>query len=413
MKKRGGFVFIILILIIIGIAAALLWHQRIKTTGERGFYGAKKLYEEKKYDESYRAFASLLKRYRTAFWRGEAIYYAAKNLSLMDRFEEAKNYWEKLRDRYGENMYGDEINFYMGRGYEAEGNLKEAVSYYQKVIKDFSASSLVDEALCGVGRIYEKEGMLEGAVTSFEKVAANYPESKKVAEALLSIATLYEKKEDWEKSLKLYYKVIKDFPEGREMAQKAEDGIGRINVRLIFSQYPSEDSFIYKVEQGDSLNSIAKKFNTTVELIMDANGLNSNMIKPGQRFKILRSNFSIRVSKRDNRLYIENNGKLIKVYKVATGKDNSTPEGKFVIVNKLKDPTWYSAGAIIPPESPENILGSRWLGFSEQGYGLHGTNNPKDLGGYVTNGCVRLLEDDIQEIYKLVPVGTPLEIYGK
>ena len=406
-KRRSG--ALIVILIILGIIAAGFWYQRVKTRGEREFYTAKKLYEEKRYNDSYLVFTSLLKRYRTSLWLGEAIYYTAKNLSLLGRDSEAREYWQKLEDQYGNSVHGDETNFYIGRSYELEGNLKEAVLYYEKVMKEFPASPLVDDALCSLGRIYEKEGELEDAVASIEKVAANFQETREVGEVLLGIAALYEKKEDWIKSLGLYYRILRDFP-GGELARKAEDGVSRINIRLIFSLYPTEDSFIYRVEKGDSLSSISQKFNTTIDLIAESNGLVSTMIRPGQRFKILKSKFSIKVIKGENRLYLKNNDKLVKVYKTATGKDDATPEGTFTVVNKLKDPTWYGAGAIIPPESPENILGSRWLGISEKGYGIHGSNNPTDIGKYVTNGCVRLLEDDVQELYKLVPVGTEVEI---
>ncbi|MBL7170440.1 MAG: tetratricopeptide repeat protein [Candidatus Omnitrophica bacterium] len=407
MKKGIGLVLILII--ITGIIGGIFWYQKIKTKGEREFYAAKKLYEEKRYDASYLAFDSLLKDYRQAIWSGEAIYYAGKNLSLLGRDSEAKEYWQRLKDQYGDSIHGEETNFYIGRSFEREGDVKKARPYYEKVVKKFPASSLVDDALLGLGRIYEKEGEVEDALASIEKVAANFRETREVARVILDIAALYEKKEEWVKSLDLYYKVCKDFPEG-DLVQNAEDGISRINTHLIFSRYPTEDSFIYRVEKGDSLSSIAKKFNTTIELITESNGLKTTMLKPGQRLKILESKFSIKVSKGKNKVYLKNNDKLIKVYRVATGKDNLTPEGNFTIVNKLKDPPWYTPGAIIPPGSPENILGSRWIGISEEGYGFHGSNNPADIGKYVTNGCVRLREEDVKELYKLVPVGTPVEI---
>lgn len=375
MKRNRIGAAIVLLLIIMGISGVIFWRCRVKARGETEFYQARQLYEDKRYEESYPALASLLRRYGQGDWLEEATYYLAKSLSLLGREAEAKEYWQRFKDKYGDKLYGDEINFYLGRGYEIEGNGKEARGYYEMVISDFSQSPLVDNALLGKARLLEKEGRLE----------------------------------DLAQALDLYRKVRKDFPEV-ESSEKAEDGIGRINMSLILSPQPGGESFIYKVEAGDNLTGISQKFNTTIDFIMEVNRLTTPMLRPGQGLKILNSKFSMRVSKRENRLYLENNGKLVKVYKVATGKDDSTPEGKFTIVNKLKDPTWYTAGAIVPPGSSENILGSRWLGLSEKGYGLHGTSNPADIGGYVTNGCVRLLEEDLQEIYKLVPIGTVVEI---
>lgn len=406
MKKKTA-LFITLVIIVI-IATPIFMRYR-NTRGELGFCRAKKFYEENRYDESYLAFASLLKQYKKAIWLGEATYYAAKSLSLLGRDGEAVEYWQRLKKLYGNGKYGDETSFYIGRSYEKEGKLEEAKLHYESLMNDFPESVFVDEALFGLGRIYERESNLEDAIASFQKVAKNSPESQKIAESILGIAAVYEKRELWEKGLNLYQKVLMDCPDG-VLAEKAEEGIGRINTRLIFSFYPADDSFIYKVEKGDSLASISKKFNTTIELIKEANRLASTMIKPGQRFKITKSNFSILVRKGKNKLYLKNNEKLVRVYKVATGKDNSTPEGRFTIINRLESPTWYTAGAIFPPESPENILGSRWLGLSEKGYGIHGTDSPDDIGKYVTNGCIRLLEQDIQELYKLVPAGTNVEI---
>jgi len=72
----------------------------------------------------------------------------------------------------------------------------------------------------------------------------------------------------------------------------------------------------------------------------------------------------------------------------------------------MEDPVWYKEGAIVPAESPENILGSRWLGLSEKGYGIHGTVDPDSVGQQATQGCVRMLNADVEELYAIIPVGT-------
>ncbi len=97
---------------------------------------------------------------------------------------------------------------------------------------------------------------------------------------------------------------------------------------------------------------------------------------------------------------------MIKTYVVSTGKDNSTPAGTFKIVNKLDSPTWFKAGAVVPADDPQNILGTRWLGFDLPGYGIHGTTDPGSLGSQVTQGCVRMSNPDIEELYIIVPMGT-------
>ncbi|WP_010098509.1 L,D-transpeptidase family protein [Ornithinibacillus scapharcae] len=125
--------------------------------------------------------------------------------------------------------------------------------------------------------------------------------------------------------------------------------------------------------------------------------------------------YRIEVSKKKNELYVFLGDKLVKTFTVGTGREASmTPVGEFKIVNKLEKP-WYS-GKGIPGGSPENPLGSHWLGLSVPGtngtiYGLHGTNNPSSVGKYVSLGCIRMQNADVQWLYEKVPVGTVVRIY--
>ena len=95
---------------------------------------------------------------------------------------------------------------------------------------------------------------------------------------------------------------------------------------------------------------------------------------------------------------------------MATGKDNSTPIGTFKIVTKIPNPVWYKQGAVVPPDSPENILGTRWMGIDKQGYGIHGSVDPNAIGKQVTAGCVRMNNGDVEELFALVPIGTEVTI---
>ncbi len=79
-------------------------------------------------------------------------------------------------------------------------------------------------------------------------------------------------------------------------------------------------------------------------------------------------------------------------------------------MNKLPNPTWFKAGAVVPPESPENVLGTRWMGFDLAGYGIHGTVEPQNLGKQVTQGCVRMANQDVEELYTIIPVGTEVTV---
>jgi lipoprotein-anchoring transpeptidase ErfK/SrfK len=116
------------------------------------------------------------------------------------------------------------------------------------------------------------------------------------------------------------------------------------------------------------------------------------------------------VDKSDNTLTLATDKEIIKVYKVGTGKEDVTPAGTFTIETKLIDPVWYKTGGAIPYGSPENILGSRWLGLNLPQYGIHGGAKEDELGRQVSAGCVRMLNKDVEELFDIVPRGTEVVI---
>ncbi|RKY38948.1 MAG: hypothetical protein DRP75_03415 [Candidatus Omnitrophota bacterium] len=247
---------------------------------------------------------------------------------------------------------------------------------------------------------------------SEEKQTEQVEEKKKIekeAEILFKKAEEYFQKGQWKEAGASYKKILADWPES-PIARKAEERLGEVNLKLLFSPSYTEGSKIYEVKSGDSLFSIAKKFGVTVDLIKRSNALESDSIYPGQRLKIPTLKFSILIDKSDNTLILEGDGKMIKKYSVSTGKNNSTPVGEFKIVSKLVNPVWYYQGKAIPPGDSRNVLGSRWLGLSIKGCGIHGTTDPDTVGKQITRGCIRMLNKDVEELYAIVPIGTRVVI---
>lgn len=120
------------------------------------------------------------------------------------------------------------------------------------------------------------------------------------------------------------------------------------------------------------------------------------------------------INKANNLLAYYDNGQLIKKFKVGTGRSKSlTPEGKFKIVNKIVNRPYYKGK--IPGGDPRNPLGNRWLGLNARGtwgttYGIHGNNNPSSIGGYVSSGCVRMYDEEVEWLFDQVPINTPVII---
>lgn len=120
------------------------------------------------------------------------------------------------------------------------------------------------------------------------------------------------------------------------------------------------------------------------------------------------------INKSTNKLAFFENGKLVKTFSVATGRQASyTPEGTFRIVNKIKNRPYYKGG--IPGGDPRNPLGDRWLGLNARGtygttYAIHGNSNPNSIGKYVSSGCVRMYDDEVRWLFSQVELNTKVII---
>ncbi len=111
------------------------------------------------------------------------------------------------------------------------------------------------------------------------------------------------------------------------------------------------------------------------------------------------------VSNPDRKLALLVNGRVVKVFSVAVGKPSTpSPSGVLYIADRVKDPTYYRPGVVIPP-GPHDPVGTRWLGLSKRGYGIHGTDEPRSIGHAVSHGCIRLHDRDVQALFPLVHIG--------
>jgi len=206
-----------------------------------------------------------------------------------------------------------------------------------------------------------------------------------------------------------YQQILADHPDYKNIEQVQQD-LYNLNMKILFSNIQTPKAVIHPVAIGDTLGKICKQYNVTMDMVKIPNGMNSEVVRVGQHLRIWTGKFSIHVDKSQNTLVLKSDDDILKIYNVSTGSNNSTPVGTFKIATKLVDPVWYKAGAAIPPESPENVLGSRWMGFDIPSYGIHGTVQPDKIGQQVTAGCVRMRNEDVEELFKVVPRGTEVTI---
>jgi L,D-transpeptidase ErfK/SrfK len=144
---------------------------------------------------------------------------------------------------------------------------------------------------------------------------------------------------------------------------------------------------------------------TGVVLVAAAEALaQENLAKPARR---------IVVSIPDRKLAVLEGDQVVKIYATAVGAPVSpSPTGSFTIVNQIEDPTWYTKGRTVPP-GKANPLGTRWMGLSKKGYGIHGTNVPSSIGRNASHGCIRMRNRDVEELFTIVAVGDSVDLVGE
>ncbi len=119
------------------------------------------------------------------------------------------------------------------------------------------------------------------------------------------------------------------------------------------------------------------------------------------------------VSIPDRKLAVVEEGRVVKVYPVAVGAAATpTPAGAFQIAVRIPHPTWYGPRKVVAPGA-SNPLGTRWLGLSRKGYGIHGTNNPRSIGRSASHGCIRMRNADVEDLFDRVEVGDAVELHAE
>ena len=199
---------------------------------------------------------------------------------------------------------------------------------------------------------------------------------------------------------------------------KAADIASDINTRLMNSSAPSPRKIKHVVRSGDALSRLARN-KTTVQHIQKANQipLDTEKIFVGQSLRYFAGTWTIEAYKSEFILIVKFNGQFFKYYRVGIGKEDRTPVAQFTIVSKIVEPAWEKGdGTIIEFGDPTNPLGTRWLQLKSEarpdltGYGIHGTIDPSSIGKPSSQGCLRLKNSDVEELYDIIPYNVQVNI---
>lgn len=244
-----------------------------------------------------------------------------------------------------------------------------------------------------------------------DKIIKRIREEEELGEIDINDDILIRKKDSLD-----YFRLLKLYSIGVDVEE--------LNIALYYLGYGAEkDSRIYSPKTKRAVKKFQKYHGISIDGLAGKNTIkNINKIIKEKKIKIpdcepelkkaLSKKYWIVINKDTNILRLYKFKTLIKKYPVATGKELSdTPEGKFKIIRKTKDPYWGGGrdGEPIEGGDPRNPLGTRWLGLDYgdgRWYGIHGTTNPKSIGKYVSNGCVRMFNEDVEEVFRIVPGNT-------
>ncbi len=235
-------------------------------------------------------------------------------------------------------------------------------------------------------------------------------------EVLLSKAEMAYKAGQYGKVRKYCYQILdsRKVPDQNPLWEKTVEVLGNANTKIFFSDfYFPEKKVNYQVKANDGLRKIAMLHNTSMEAVQRSNNmkLTDLRVQLGKTFNIYQGKWRIIISKSRRKLYLFDGKRLFKVYSIGIGKQDRTPSGIFKTGGKRKNPDWYSPSGKKPFGSKENVLGTRWITLTPagktsrkvSGLGIHGTWKPESVGKAKSNGCLRLHNKDVEELFAILP----------
>lgn len=200
--------------------------------------------------------------------------------------------------------------------------------------------------------------------------------------------------------------------------QDVRELLDDINEKLVFNPRYKDGATIHQVGSGEVLSNIARQYGVNWRMLTRINNIvRPELIRVNQKIKVLEGQPKVVVDKNSFTLTLFIDDYYVKEYPVGLGRENRTPEGVFTVDSMLIEADWYPPeGGLIRYGEEGHLIGSRWIGFEDKpdasGYGIHGTIDPDSIGSMESEGCIRMLNEDVEELYDFLTIGTEVLITG-
>lgn len=219
---------------------------------------------------------------------------------------------------------------------------------------------------------------------------------------------------------RLIYRQLLIRKDADEIRAFVERKIGDINTTLLFSDRPMPEKTKHRIEAGDLIAKLTKKYGNTQDFLLKANGIEKpELLRIGRGLWVMDNPvFELTVFKKGGSAVLTLNGRFFKRYVIGVGKSEASPKGTYRVSGRIKNPNDSGSEKDEKEETDsKNTLGTCWLALAAtdetpavNNFGLHGTWNESSLGRPSDAGYIRFRNADIEELYVLLPLGSLVNI---
>lgn len=185
-----------------------------------------------------------------------------------------------------------------------------------------------------------------------------------------------------------------------EEEQQLTDLLDQLAGTVIYSrQHLLEPA--YEVQPGDTLERIADHYQVPWQLLANINGIRDpRQVRQGDQLKVVKGPFHALVNLQKFELVLNVGARYAGKFRIGIGMDQQLPDGDFVVLKKVVNPTYYG-DTVIDANDPNNPLGEYALDLGDRIL-IHGTNDPQSIGRAESRGCIRLDNRDIKDIFEIL-----------